>query len=76
VRTLRASGNKTPVLILSALGEVDDRVEGLRAGGDDYLVKPFAFSELHARIEALLRAPRPATCRRRTSRWPTWNSTC
>ncbi|MCG6859947.1 MAG: winged helix-turn-helix domain-containing protein [Chromatiaceae bacterium] len=55
VRTLRASGNQTPVLILSALGEVDDRVEGLRAGGDDYLVKPFAFSELHARLEALLR---------------------
>jgi two-component system OmpR family response regulator len=55
LRTLRASGNQTPVLILSALGEVDDRVEGLRAGGDDYLVKPFAFSELHARLEALLR---------------------
>lgn len=55
VRTLRASGNRSPVLILSALGEVDDRVEGLRAGGDDYLVKPFAFSELHARLEALLR---------------------
>jgi len=55
VRTLRASGNHTPVLILSALGEVDDRVDGLRAGGDDYLVKPFAFAELHARLEALLR---------------------
>jgi two-component system OmpR family response regulator len=55
VRTLRASGNRTPALILSALGEVDDRVEGLRAGGDDYLVKPFAFAELHARLEALLR---------------------
>ncbi|WP_373508348.1 winged helix-turn-helix domain-containing protein [Thiocapsa sp.] len=55
VRTLRASGNLTPVLFLSALGEVDDRVEGLRAGGDDYLVKPFAFSELHARLEVLLR---------------------
>jgi len=55
VRTLRAAGNRTPVLILSALGEVDDRVQGLRAGGDDYLVKPFAFSELHARLEALLR---------------------
>ena len=55
VRTLRASGNTTPVLILSALGEVDDRVDGLRAGGDDYLVKPFAFSELHARLEALVR---------------------
>lgn len=59
IRTLRASGNPTPVLILSALGEVDHRVEGLRAGGDDYLVKPFAFSELHARIEALLRRATP-----------------
>lgn len=55
LRTLRASDKHTPVLILSALGEVDDRVAGLRAGGDDYLVKPFAFSELHARIEALMR---------------------
>jgi len=59
VRTLRASGDKTPVLILSALGDVDDRVDGLRAGGDDYLVKPFAFSELHARVEALLRRAAP-----------------
>jgi len=59
IRTLRASGNATPVLILSALGEVDHRVEGLRAGGDDYLVKPFAFSELHARIEALMRRAAP-----------------
>ncbi|MBK5962993.1 DNA-binding response regulator [Thiocystis minor] len=55
VRTLRAAGNRTPVLFLSALGEVDDRVQGLQAGGDDYLIKPFAFSELHARLEALLR---------------------
>ncbi len=55
IQTLRASGNKTPVLILSALGEVDDRVQGLKAGGDDYLVKPFAFAELLARIEAILR---------------------
>ncbi|GBD44837.1 Transcriptional regulatory protein CusR [bacterium HR40] len=53
VRTLRATGNHTPVLFLSALGEVDDRVKGLRAGGDDYLVKPYAFTELLARIEAL-----------------------
>ncbi|NEX18897.1 response regulator transcription factor [Thiorhodococcus mannitoliphagus] len=59
VRTLRASGNQTPVLFLSALGEVDDRVEGLRAGGDDYLIKPFAFSELQARVEALLRRGSP-----------------
>jgi two-component system OmpR family response regulator len=55
IRTLRASANTTPVLILSALGEVDDRVKGLKAGGDDYLVKPFAFSELLARLEALVR---------------------
>ena len=55
VRTLRASNNDVPVLILSALGEVDQRVNGLRAGGDDYLTKPFAFSELEARIEALSR---------------------
>ncbi|NBX66970.1 MAG: DNA-binding response regulator [Proteobacteria bacterium] len=53
IRTLRAGGNQTPVLILSAMGEVDDRVLGLRSGGDDYLVKPFAFSELLARIEIL-----------------------
>jgi two-component system OmpR family response regulator len=52
---LRSRGNSTPVLILSALGEVDDRVTGLRAGGDDYLTKPYAFSELLARTEALNR---------------------
>jgi len=55
IQTLRSSGKTTPVLILSALGEVDERVRGLRAGGDDYLTKPFAFSELLARIEALVR---------------------
>jgi len=55
IRTLRASDDHTPVLILSALGQVDDRVKGLQAGGDDYLVKPFAFSELEARLEALAR---------------------
>ena len=58
LRTLRGSGDATPVLLLSALGEVDDRVQGLRAGGDDYLTKPFAFVELLARIEALARRPR------------------
>ena len=52
---LREEGIVTPVLIISALGEIDDRVRGLRAGGDDYLVKPFAFAELLARIEALAR---------------------
>ncbi len=55
LQALRAANITTPVLILSALGQVDDRVKGLRAGGDDYLSKPFAFSELQARIEALLR---------------------
>jgi two-component system OmpR family response regulator len=61
IRTLRASSNTTPVLILSALGEVDDRVKGLKAGGDDYLVKPFAFSELLARLEALARRAKAST---------------
>jgi two-component system OmpR family response regulator len=55
IKTLRSTGDKTPVLILSALGEVDDRVKGLRAGGDDYMTKPYAFAELLARIESLLR---------------------
>ena len=55
IRQLRQDGVVTPALIISALGEVDDRVRGLRAGGDDYLVKPFAFAELLARVEALAR---------------------
>ena len=55
IRALRAAHHRTPILILSALGEVDDRVQGLRSGGDDYLIKPFAFSELLARLEALAR---------------------
>jgi two-component system OmpR family response regulator len=58
VEALRATGNKTPILILSALGEVDDRIRGLRAGGDDYLAKPFAFGELVARLDALVRRAR------------------
>jgi two-component system OmpR family response regulator len=53
MRRLRDDGIEAPVLIISALGEVDDRVRGLRAGGDDYLVKPFSFVELLARVEAL-----------------------
>ena len=53
VKSVRAAGKSTPMLVLSALGEVDDRVEGLRAGGDDYLTKPFAFSELLARLDAV-----------------------
>ena len=59
IQHLRATGMQTPVLILSALGEVDNRVDGLRAGGDDYLVKPYAFSELLARLQALLRRVQP-----------------
>jgi two-component system OmpR family response regulator len=59
VQSLRMSGNRTPVLFLSALGEVDDRVRGLKAGGDDYLTKPFALTELLARIEALERRAAP-----------------
>lgn len=59
VKMLRADDNATPILILSALGEVDDRVTGLRAGGDDYLVKPYAFSECLARVEALARRHQP-----------------
>ncbi|GAB6037397.1 response regulator transcription factor [Fundidesulfovibrio butyratiphilus] len=64
LKTLRASEDLTPVLVLSALSDVDDRVEGLRAGSDDYLTKPFAFAELMARLEALgrrRRAEQPLT---------------
>jgi two-component system OmpR family response regulator len=57
VKTMRGAKNCTPVLFLTALGGVDDRIEGLNAGGDDYLVKPFAFGELSARIQALGRRP-------------------
>jgi two-component system OmpR family response regulator len=55
LQTLRGAGNRTPVLLLTALGEVDHRVEGLRAGADDYLVKPFAYAELSARLDSILR---------------------
>jgi two-component system OmpR family response regulator len=61
IGALRKSGNDTPALILSARARVDDRVAGLRAGGDDYLAKPFAFAELVARLEALLRRRGPLT---------------
>ncbi len=57
VKTIRSAGRKMPILILTALGGVDDRVDGLDAGGDDYVVKPFAFTELLARINALARRP-------------------
>jgi two-component system, OmpR family, response regulator len=59
LRTLRALGRKTPVVVLSALSATDERVRGLKAGCDDYLTKPFAFSELAARIEAVLRRTQP-----------------
>jgi two-component system, OmpR family, response regulator len=57
VKTIRGAGVKTPILFLTALDGIDDRVEGLEAGGDDYLVKPFAFAELAARVNALGRRP-------------------
>lgn len=60
IMALRAQDNRTPVLILSALGQVDDRVLGLRAGGDDYLAKPYAFTECLARVEALARRQNPS----------------
>src|ERR1041384_5725220 len=60
IETLRRSGNRTPILILSALSDVDERIRGLRAGGDDYLTKPFAFGELLARLDALSRCGQDA----------------
>ena len=76
IRSLREQRVETPVLILSALGQVDDRVKGLRAGGDDYLPKPYSFSELLARVEVLARRRSVAPS---ASRQPTgsviWNST-
>ena len=66
---LRQAGIATPVLFISALGEIDDRVRGLRAGGDDYLVKPFAFAELLARVEALARRSATVVRESVTSNW-------
>jgi two-component system OmpR family response regulator len=60
IAALRETGDKTPILILSALSDVDERIRGLRAGGDDYLTKPFAFGELAARLDALMRRTRVA----------------
>lgn len=68
VKSVRAAGKSTPMLVLSALGDVDDRVEGLRAGGDDYLTKPFAFSELLARLDALARRSRQSPAAETTLR--------
>jgi two-component system, OmpR family, response regulator len=65
VAEMREHGNSVPVLFLSALSEVDDRVKGLKAGGDDYLAKPYAFVELLARIDALMRRRTPASVRTR-----------
>lgn len=59
IGTLRAEKNRLPVIILSARAKLDDRIRGLQAGGDDYLTKPFAFSELHARLQSLLRRTQP-----------------
>ncbi len=61
IKNIRKEGHHTPVLILSALSDVGHRVEGLQVGGDDYLTKPFAFSELQARLEALVRRANPET---------------
>ncbi|HTS22272.1 MAG TPA: response regulator transcription factor [Casimicrobiaceae bacterium] len=58
IAALRSNGSRTPILILSALSDVDERIRGLKAGGDDYLVKPFAFGELLARLDALVRRTR------------------
>ncbi len=68
LKTLRASGIDTPVLILSALGDVDDRVAGLKTGGDDYLVKPFQFSELIARLEVIIKRQHPRQAHEKTLR--------
>src|ERR1700712_741246 len=65
VAEMRKHGNVTPVLFLSALTDVDDRVKGLKAGGDDYLTKPYAFVELLARVDALMRRRSPASVRTR-----------
>jgi two-component system OmpR family response regulator len=65
VGEMREHGNSTPVLFLSALSEVDDRVKGLKAGGDDYLTKPYAFVELLARVDALMRRRSPVGIRTR-----------
>jgi DNA-binding response OmpR family regulator len=67
VSTLRQLNIQTPVLMVSALSDVDQRVKGLRSGGDDYLTKPFSMVELIARIEVLLRSPDPANCDHRLS---------
>ena len=80
VRAMRAAGSATPALFLTHLSGVDDRVEGLEAGGDDYLVKPFAFEELMARLAALARRPtlgaEPTVLASPTSRWTSFAARC
>lgn len=61
IEALRKTGNNVPILILSAMAEVDDRIKGLQSGGDDYLIKPFSFGELLARVEAIIRRSRELT---------------
>jgi two-component system OmpR family response regulator len=75
ISILREEGDKTPALVLSAMGEVDDRVAGLTAGGDDYLVKPYAPSELKARVDALARRRDPDALKT-GFRWVIWRWTC
>ena len=75
-RTLRMGGIATPVLFLTALGGIDDRVTGLNAGGDDYLVKPFALAELIARVAALGRRPQRTAQERRCCGLRTWRWIC
>ena len=75
VETLRREGDQTPVLFLSALGEVGDRVDGLKAGADDYLVKPYAFAELIARVEALSRRRETGSVAHHPARSATWRWT-
>ena len=70
IETLRAEGNATPALVISALSSVDDRINGLKAGGDDYLIKPFDIRELTARVEALLRRGGDARLTRSAGRPP------
>ena len=70
IETLRGEGIRTPVLVLSALSAVNDRVRGLRAGGDDYLAKPFALSELAARLEVIVAPPGGPTGNRAACRSP------